>query len=142
MDYRSELKRVEGLIRKGRIRQLFLPTVLFLSCVLSGLASPSAEALEGLEGGLATAFFLCPIAFYFGYGEFAPFEEILYDGNAPRSSFFKRYWMKWPGRGRAVLKQMKAYREELLMKVGGTQIYRNTTNNASYNDGRGTVSYL
>lgn len=135
MDYRSELKRVEGLIRKGRIRQLFLPTVLFLGCVLSGLASPYTE---DLEGGLSIAFFLCPVFFYMGYAEFAPYEEIIYDGNAPRSGLIARYLSKWPHNGRRALKKMKAYREELLMKVGGTQNNYSISNN----EGRGTVSYL
>lgn len=130
MDYRRELERVEAMIKRGRTRQLIYPAVMFVTCVLSSLGS-----FTGLEGGLATAFFLCPLAFYIGYGEFGPFEATIYDGNAPRPGFWARYLSKRTGNGRRVLKLMKAYREELLMKVGGTQNMEKVSDAGSVNRG-------
>lgn len=110
MDYRKELARVERMIRNGRIWQLFLPAIHLVLLLPMG------------EGGFAIAFFVCPALFYLGYASFSSYEEILYDENAPRPNAFIR-WVRpsSPKNGRRVLKEMKAYREELLKRIGGEE---------------------
>lgn len=117
MDYKKELQRVEGMIKKGRTKQaaFILFFGLFFGFGMSSSAVPSIrELIIAMIIGIAGVAFISWGSIFV----FSDFDEIVYDENAQRPRTLTRIFRRNFKYGRQVYNELKEYREELLIRVG------------------------